>query len=57
MIKTEIRKTEKGHQVVFTIGHQTFFLQERLSEDGMTSLQYAEWYEKQLKLAFKNLKI
>ena len=55
MIKTEIRKTEKGHQVGFTIGVQTFFLKEQLPEDGMTSLVYAKWYEKQLKTAFQNL--
>lgn len=46
-MKTKIRKTEKGHQ--------TFFLQEQLPEEGMTSLKYARWYEKQLKLAFKSL--
>ncbi len=57
MIKTKIRKTEKGHQVGFTIGHQTFYLQEQLPEDGMTSLEYSKWYEKQLKLAFENLNI
>ena len=55
-MKTQIIKTEKGHQVGFTIGHQTFFLEELLSEEGMTSLQYAEWQEKQLKSAIENLK-
>lgn len=54
-IKTKIRETENGHQVTFTIGVQTFFLQEQLPEEGMTSLEYAKWYEKQLKTAFKNL--
>jgi hypothetical protein len=56
MIKTRIRKTKNGHQVGFTIGHQTFFLQEQLPEDEITSLDYSKWYEKQLKLAFENLK-
>jgi len=55
MIKTKVRKTEKGHQVGFTIGVQTFFLKEQLPEEGMTSLKYSKWYEKQLKVAFENL--
>jgi hypothetical protein len=55
MIKTKIRKTEKGHQVGFSIDHQTFYLQEQLPEEEMNSLEYARWYEKQLKIAFKRL--
>ena len=57
MIKTEIIKTEKGHQVGFTIGVQTFYLKEReiFDSDKMTSLEYAQWYEKQLEVAFWNL--
>ncbi len=55
-IKTEIRETENGHQVGFTIGVQTFFLQEQTGELEMTSLEHSKWYEKQLKYAFKNLK-
>lgn len=55
MIKTHIRETEEGHQVGFSIDHQTFFLQEQLAEEGMTSLEYAKWYQKQLKIAFKRL--
>jgi len=53
---TKIRKTFMGHQVGFTIGHQTFFLQECEMEEDMTSLEYAQWYEKQLKNALERLK-
>lgn len=55
-ITTEIRESENGHQVGFTIGVQTFFLQEQEGELEMTSLDHAKWYEKQLKYAFENLK-
>ena len=61
MIKTEIRKIENGHQVAFTIGHQTFFLapqtEDQLEEEDMTTYEYALWYQKQLKTAFGNLQL
>lgn len=52
---TKIRKTLTGHQVSFTIGVQTFFLQERIPEKYMTSLEFAKWYQEQLVTALKNL--
>lgn len=52
---TKIRKTLAGHQAGFTIGVQTFYLQEQLSEKGYTSFQQAKWYKEQLRTAFKNL--
>lgn len=59
MIKTSIRETENGHQISFSIGHQTFFLaaqtEDQLEGEEMTTLQYAEWHKKQLDAAFNRL--
>lgn len=56
-ITTEIVKTETGHKVGFSIGSQTFFLQEReiFKSDEMDSLQFAKWYEAQLLRAFEKM--
>lgn len=53
-----IEEKGKGHQVVFSVGAQTFYLQQRgvFKNDEWTSLEYAEWYKKQLETAFNNLK-
>lgn len=55
-IKTKVVKSRNGHQVKFTIGVQTFRLEEQEPEEGMSSEDYAKWYEKQLKSAFNNLR-
>ena len=54
-VKTGIRKSLNGHQVYFTIGNQTFLLQECEPEENMTSHKYAKWYQKMLNIAFENL--
>lgn len=56
-VKFSIRESFDGHQVGFTIGVQTFYLQARESEEGMTSKECAAWYIKQLKYAFNRLKV
>ena len=48
-------KSTNGHQVQFSIGHQTFSLEEQLTEVDMTSREYAEWYGKQLESALRRL--
>lgn len=55
IIKTEVVKTFNGHTVRISIGHQSFDLEEKLEEEGMTSKEYAEWYEGCLKQVFLNL--
>lgn len=58
MVSTKIVKGRNGgHRVALTIGHQTFFMEDKLEEldEGLTSEKYAEFYEKQLRKAFKNL--
>ena len=52
-IRTHIRKSDNGHQVGFSIDHQTFFLQECEGEEGFSSKEKAEWYEKQLQKALQ----
>jgi len=52
-ITTSIRETLKGHQVSFTIGNQTFQLQEVQADPPQTSKQVAQWYARQLKFAFE----
>ena len=54
IVKIKINKTIKGHQVQFSIGNQTFRLQEQLQDDGLSSKEYAKWYKKMLKAAFSN---
>jgi len=54
-VKIGIRESENGHQVQLSIGHQTFSLRELEAEEGMTSLEYAEWQAKQLRAAFSRL--
>lgn len=55
MIRTSIEESENGHRVSFSIDHQTFYLEQQVSEEGMTSLERAKWYERQLKIAFERL--
>lgn len=55
IIKTKIVKSFNGHTVRIIIGHQSFDLQEKEAEPGMTSYKYAKWYQDCLKAAFKNL--
>jgi hypothetical protein len=45
-----------GYQVEFTIGHQTFRLQEMRDDDEITPKEYTKWYKKQLDAAFENLR-
>lgn len=56
-VKTFTRETLNGHQAGFTIGVQTFYLQEQLSEEEWTSLEHAKWFEKMLKKAFNNINV
>jgi hypothetical protein len=46
-----------GHQVEFSIGVQSFRLEEVFAneDNGMTSFEYAKWYKKQLHTAFSKL--
>jgi len=55
-IETGVKESFNGHhQVYFTIGVQTFSLQEVEADEEMTSKEKAEWYEKNLNTAFDNL--
>ena len=55
-VKTKVVKSRNGHQVKFTIGNQTFRLEEQEPEESMSSEDYAKWYEKQLNTAFNTLR-
>ncbi len=55
-IKTKvIEGFDGGHQVQFSIDHQSFKLQVIEDEKDWPSLEHAKWYEKQLKIAFDRL--
>jgi hypothetical protein len=54
-MKTVIKKTPLGHQVKFTIGNQTFSLQEEIEDDETDSFRRAKWYEEMLLKAFEKL--
>lgn len=53
--KTFVKETATGHHTGFTIGNQTFYLQEQEAEEGMSSKEYAQWYQKQLDVALNKL--
>ena len=50
MIKTGIKKLATGWHAWFTIGNQTFFLQD------VDTKKEAQWYVKMMKKAFKTLR-
>lgn len=53
---TEVIETENGHCVKFSIGCQSFKMEERPGLKGeITSFDHAKWYEKQLNTAFDTL--
>ena len=58
-VETGTRETLNGHQVYLRIGVQTFYFQEQTTENAndrkMSSEQYAQWYEKQLKTALDKI--
>lgn len=55
-IKTRVVESfYEGHQVEFSIDHQTFRLDVCEDEEDWSSLDKAEWYERQLNIAFNRL--
>ena len=55
LFETGVRKTLNGHEPWFSVDQQSFGLGECEKEDGMTSQEYAKWYEDQLKTALNRL--
>lgn len=55
LFKTSVVKSEKGHKVELKIDHQTFKFDEKLSDDGLSSYDYAKWYEKMINIALNRL--
>jgi len=52
-----VQKGIEGYQAYFTIGNQTFHLDECVEETETESLELARWFERQLKIAFDKLRI
>jgi hypothetical protein len=54
--KTRVIPTQKGHTIVLEIGCQSFEMTEYFADSGMTSLERAKWYKKQLDHALSQIK-
>jgi hypothetical protein len=53
--QTGIKKTLKGYQVWFTIGHQTFDLSEIIEDSEEDCIEVAQLQERMLKIALQRL--